>query len=105
MGKISFLEKIHIPTYNNPNEIHHGEIEFDYIKCKGCSMCQKICPANSIVMEDKKPRMTSPGSNFCIACGCCIAICPDGAVNLKSLYNYTGHFKTIDRGEPQPPRL
>ncbi|MCX5852866.1 MAG: 4Fe-4S binding protein [Deltaproteobacteria bacterium] len=105
MAQISLWEKICIPTYNDPRDTHHGEVAFDHEKCKGCAMCAKICPANAIVMKEKKPVMVVPQFNYCIACGCCIAICPDDAITLKSLYRYTKYFKTIDRGAPQPPRL
>jgi ferredoxin len=40
-----------------------------------------------------------------MACADCVAICPEGAIRLKSSYRFTKYFKTIDRGELLPPRL
>jgi len=105
MKKFSCLERILIPTYNNPNEIKFGEVAFDHEKCNGCSLCVQICPANSLLMEDKKVKMKSPKESGCISCGCCMVICPNEAVVMKLPYVFTGYFKTIDHGDPKPPRL
>jgi len=105
MAKFNVREKVIIPTYNDPDQVMAGEVVFDYEKCTGCTTCSQACPADSILMEEKKPRMKARGQNECIACGACIAICPEGAIRLKSTPVYTGYFKTIDQGKVEPPRL
>jgi formate hydrogenlyase subunit 6/NADH:ubiquinone oxidoreductase subunit I len=105
MGKFGFLERILIPTYNDPAQIEPGAVEFDYDKCSGCSMCVEACPADSIVFQDKKPYLKPGGANECIACGDCVAICPEGAIRVTKGYRYTSYFKTIDQGDLQAPRL
>jgi NADH-quinone oxidoreductase subunit I len=105
MGKISIWERVRIPTYNNPQEVHHGAVDIDSEKCKGCQLCVKVCPANSLITDDMKARMVSPQFNYCISCSCCVAICPENAITLTSQYKYTKHFKTIERGDALPPRL
>lgn len=105
MDDFGFFEKRHIPKYNDPDQIKPGEIEVDHDKCSGCSICMQACVVSAIVMQAKKPVMLPPGRNECIFCGCCVAICPEGAIRLKSPYRYTGLYKTIGHGEPEPPRL
>ena len=105
MGKIGIWERLRIPTYNNPDEVHHGAVEIDSEKCKGCLLCVRVCPANALIVEDKKARMVSPAMNYCLSCCCCVAICPEYAITLRSTYKYTKYFKTIERGEALPPRL
>ena len=105
MGKMTFLEKIRIPTYNDPKQVTPGEVDFDNEKCTGCGTCVEVCPADSLMIEDTKARMKPPGENQCMFCGCCAAICPAGAVSMKSPFKCTLFFKPIDHGEPKPPRL
>ena len=105
MAEFNLLEKILIPTYNDPAQIAAGEVEFDYEKCVGCSMCAEVCPADSILFEDKKPSLKPGGQNECIACGDCVALCPEGAIRVTKGYRYTKYFRTIDQGAPKPPTL
>ncbi len=105
MEEFSLKERILIPSYDDPNQISPGEVAFDSEKCTGCSMCMKICPADSIEMEDKKSRLKPPGKNECMFCGACMAVCPEGVITLTKPYRYTLFFKTIGQGETEPPRL
>lgn len=105
MARFSLLDRILIPTYNDPGEMTLGEVAFDYEKCGGCSLCVQACPADTLLFEDKKPCMRPPGLNECMACADCVAICPEGAVQLTRGYRFTKYFKTIDHGELRGPRL
>ena len=100
---IGITERLHIPNYKEPTETHFGELAIDLEICSGCASCARICPASAITMQDKKPYMP-PGVD-CMACGDCMAICPKQAIHMKSDYRFTGHFKTIDHGKLEPPRL
>lgn len=100
---ISLREKFTIPNYADPQQTHFGELFFDYDKCNACESCARICPASAIEMKDKKPVM--PVGADCMACGDCIAICPKEAIRMKSSYRFTKHFKTIDHGDLNLPRL
>lgn len=105
MEKMRFLDKILIPTYNDPAQVTPGEVEFDNEKCTGCGICVEACPADSLLMEDKKARMKPPGENQCMFCGDCVAICPTAAIRMKSPFQCILFFKPIGFGEPKPPRL
>ena len=106
MTSLSRSEKRKIPTYDNPDEIQPGEVEFDYEKCSSCQLCIKICPADILVINNKKPVMVSSRINECMACGDCAAICAEQAIAVKKSFRcITGFYKTIEHGDLLPPRL
>ena len=106
MTSISRSEKRKVPTYDNPDEIKTGEVEIDYKKCSGCMLCIKICPADALVMNNKKPVMVSSRVHECMACGDCSAICTEQAIAVKKPFRCTiGFYKTIEHGDLLPPRL
>jgi ferredoxin len=41
----------------------------------------------------------------CMACGDCMAICPEEAIHMKSSYAFSKHFKTIDHSDLKLPRM
>jgi len=53
-------------------------IYIDADLCKGCSKCSRICPANAITGEIKKPFTIN--SEKCLKCGACLAACPFKAI-------------------------
>jgi len=103
MDKISFREKIKIPRYDDPIQIKMGLIKIEEALCNGCQLCIRACPANAILLKDKKAHLSNIPE--CMACGDCVAICPQEAITLVKNYKYTGYFKTIDKGDLQPPRF
>jgi ferredoxin len=46
-------------------------------KCIGCNICVEKCPANAILMENKKAEIEM---EKCIHCGVCHEACPIGAI-------------------------
>ncbi|MGO9019593.1 MAG: nitroreductase family protein [Syntrophobacteraceae bacterium] len=102
-SNISVGERFSVPNYKDPLQTQWGEVSFDYGKCNGCGNCDRICPASSIEMRDKKPMM--PAEAQCMACGDCMAICPNEAIRVKSSYVFSKRFKTIDHSDLKMPRL
>ena len=47
-------------------------------KCKGCSLCKKVCPANAISGEVKQKHTIDAGA--CLKCGACMEKCPFKAI-------------------------
>lgn len=45
-------------------------------KCNSCGICEKICPAKNIVMEEGRPHW----ENHCEQCLACIQWCPQEAI-------------------------
>jgi NADP-reducing hydrogenase subunit HndC len=51
----------------------------DPAKCKGCSACSRVCPADAISGEIRKPFTID--TSKCIKCGSCIEKCKFGAIS------------------------
>ena len=49
-------------------------------KCVGCGLCKNVCPANAIVIKDKKAVIDR---SLCIRCFCCQEFCPKSAMIVK----------------------
>lgn len=52
----------------------------DVDKCVGCGHCVSVCPADAIVIKDKKARKDDAK---CIGCADCIVACPEEAVDIE----------------------
>ena len=50
-------------------------------KCKGCTLCSRVCPANAISGTVKNPHVIDPEK--CLKCGACIEKCKFGAIYKK----------------------
>lgn len=107
MIKFGFIDRFRIPSYDNPDHMRFGEVEFDYYRCTGCSTCVRACPAKALTMEGTVPKMLAAQAkeNQCAFCGDCVAICPTGSIRMKAPYRFTRYFKQMDEGPATPPRL
>ncbi|MEW6349221.1 MAG: nitroreductase family protein [Thermodesulfobacteriota bacterium] len=59
----------------------------DQEKCKRDGICASECPAKIITQQDKEsfPELVEGGDSLCINCGHCVAVCPQGAMSLKTM--------------------
>ena len=53
----------------------------DPVKCKGCSLCSRQCPAGAISGKIKEPFVIN--QDKCIKCGACQSACKFGAIDKK----------------------
>lgn len=70
----------HINDKKCPAGVCSALLEYKIIpeKCKGCGACARICPANAISGEVKKPYKIDV--NACIKCGSCLEKCKFNAI-------------------------
>ena len=50
-------------------------------KCRGHMACMRICPTQAIRVRHGKAVISD---EFCVDCGNCIGICPEGAIVVES---------------------
>ena len=55
--------------------------EIDGEKCKGCTLCSRVCPANAISGKVKEAHRIDKSK--CVKCGACIEKCKFGAIVKK----------------------
>jgi nitroreductase/Pyruvate/2-oxoacid:ferredoxin oxidoreductase delta subunit len=65
----------------------------DQEKCIGCAMCVKVCPSQTISMQDDKAVVTGDRS---LQCGHCVAVCPVDAVRVNTLDQQSLAFNRFD---------
>lgn len=80
-----------------------GNVNIDTEKCTGCQFCVNACAASSLEVSDGKSRMVEK-LPVCIACGDCVAICPEQAITIERFISFNHFFRFLDRGESMPPR-
>ena len=60
---------------------HLLSFEIDPEKCKGCTLCSRVCPAGAISGAVKTPHVID--KDKCLKCGACIEKCKFGAIIKK----------------------
>jgi nitroreductase/Pyruvate/2-oxoacid:ferredoxin oxidoreductase delta subunit len=60
-----------------------GQITIDYAKCNGCGLCVEVC--GDFEYKVIKGKVVLSGSPLfgCIACGQCMAICPEEVIHIN----------------------
>ena len=73
----------HIRDKRCPAGVCQALLSYEIIpsKCKGCSLCSKVCPAGAISGEIKNPFVID--KDKCIKCGACIEKCKFNAIVKK----------------------
>jgi nitroreductase/NAD-dependent dihydropyrimidine dehydrogenase PreA subunit len=59
------------------------EVTIDPERCKKDGLCATTCPV-AVIQQDEKvtvPKISAERMGNCIACGHCVAICPQGAIS------------------------
>jgi len=64
----------------------------DRDKCIGCGECVRVCPSQTLEMQDGKAAVTGDRS---LACGHCVAVCPVEAVRVEALDPHSFRFHTF----------
>ncbi|MCR4747928.1 MAG: 4Fe-4S binding protein, partial [Clostridiales bacterium] len=67
------------PAAAAPQEKIEGKYSIDPEKCKGCTACAKVCPAEAISGEVKQPHVID--QEACLGCGACAEKCKFDAIS------------------------
>ena len=59
-----------------------AEIRIDTALCSGCGKCVQVCKDYSLILQNHKAAINPNPIFGCIACGHCMAICPEGAIEI-----------------------
>lgn len=106
MGDEKKGEKRSIYTYQYPDEgqeamaehvaeRHRGMIYMEPSKCIMCYACEKVCPAQCIVIEGVRLKADNYMSRFtvdnskCIFCGLCTEVCPTDCIHHGREWDYS----------------
>ncbi len=75
-------QKINIP------ERFRGLHSWDEKLCCACHMCEKVCPAGAIKIENNNDRKSCTiDFNKCIFCGNCMYYCPKSAIKMTDKFD------------------
>ena len=55
-------------------------MRIDIDKCKGCGLCEEVCPLGVAKVEKKKAKI----EDGCVDCKSCLKVCPEGACILDT---------------------
>ena len=75
LGPVSYT---HLDVYKRQDLLQYV---IDPAKCRGCTLCSRVCPAGAISGEVKTPHRIDPAK--CVKCGACMEKCKFGAISKK----------------------
>ncbi|MBI5843900.1 MAG: 4Fe-4S binding protein [Deltaproteobacteria bacterium] len=108
MAYMKFSDMFIVPDYTDPSQMVSGTLDFDDEKCVRCRLCTVICPARSIGMDNAVKGMKKPlphlqdiveGVSGCVACGCCCAACPEGAISVTGGFYATRYYTRLHQAK------
>ncbi len=88
LNKVDLNSKIHKSKGRKRSyfNTHQNRVVIDKNRCKGCTICSKICPAGAIIMKyDKQGELYAHiDYDKCIFCNKCRSACPYSIVDVKN---------------------
>jgi len=60
------------------------KVILDKEKCRGCGICEQVCPRNCYEMDKDRHIALMPRADRCVQCGACIVQCPFDALYFES---------------------
>lgn len=72
-----------------------GHIVFDGSKCISCSICQRKCPAQAIVLN-KEAKSWQIDRFRCVMCSSCVDTCPAKCLSMDPVYTAPASEKGVE---------
>ncbi len=108
MAYLTLMERLKIPTYDNPKYARSGRVTIDREKCNGCGNCALICPGGCLYVagigKDKMAHLMEEEFPNCMSCNDCAAMCARDAITVSQTYDFGFFYKTLHRGGLCAPR-
>ena len=80
-GTVLYVEKLDAEA--------NSKVTFDEERCKGCGLCETVCPKQIIMLSKEKinakgyhPAVVTD-SEKCIGCAFCATMCPDTVITVE----------------------
>ncbi len=73
------------PVYKSSlHEERFLKVVLEKKKCRGCGICQQVCPRNCYEIDGSRHIAMIARENQCVQCGACIVQCPFDALHFES---------------------
>lgn len=99
LAEFDLDKKLDPSVSNQKSFFFHNQkrVVIDPKKCKGCSICSKICPTGAILMKYDKNEELFAEVNYkkCIFCYKCLTACPYSVTDVVTPTNYKKLEKEI----------
>jgi ech hydrogenase subunit F len=80
-----------------------GSIEIDIQKCSMCTLCQKKCPTEAIVVK-RQEKIWEIDRLRCISCNACVDVCPKKCLSMLTLYSPSVTKRSVDSFVQEQPK-
>jgi len=102
MAKIAIRTLIHSPvTIPYPaqpakmTDLSRGHVRIDESRCISCGSCQRVCPAQAIVVE-KESKSWQIDRLRCVVCRACVDVCPVTCLFMDTQYTAPMTARGVD---------
>jgi len=75
--------------------VTRGHIVFDGSKCISCSICQRKCPAQAILVS-KEAKSWQIDRFRCVMCSSCVETCPVKCLSMDPVYTAPASEKGVE---------
>ena len=71
------------------------ELVIDDKACRGCKLCQDVCPTDCFAFNNETQKMAVARVASCIACLSCDYICPSEAISHANYHEVKNFYRNL----------